>query len=158
MSSDTAFDVSRSTSRVRRRTPLAWFLTALLLATGCRPSECAPPTLCQYSKSYHFAITPSEAPPYAREAVLYRIVVRDRESRQPIETGEGQIYASNIDRANTWDGFAKAAELGTYYGKLNFVTSGMWAVAIRFRRDSASALETTEWTQDVLNERDSAIP
>ena len=122
---------------------------------SCRPSECAPPTLCQITKSYHFAITPSVAPPFAREAILYKVVVRDRESRQPIETGEGQIYASNVDRANTWDGFAKGAELGTYYGKLNYVTSGQWAVAVRFRRDSAHALESTEWMQDVLNERDS---
>jgi hypothetical protein len=160
MHSGTAFDVSRSTSHVRRGTLFrcaAIIAVMLGVAQGCRPSECAAPTLCQYTKNYHFAITPSEAPPYAREAILYKVVVRDRESRQPIETGEGQIYASNIDRANTWDGFAKGAELGTYYGKLNFVTAGMWAVAIRFRRDSASALETTEWTQDVLNER-GAIP
>jgi hypothetical protein len=142
---------------MRRGVALRWSVAAMAVAllAGCRPNECAAPTLCQFTKSYHFAITPSEAPPYARESVLYKIVVRDRESRQPIETGEGQIFASNIDRANTWDGFAKGAELGTYYGKLNFVTSGMWAVAVRFRRDSSSALETTEWTQDVLNERTS---
>ena len=155
------FYVSRATYTLPRKSfsgsRLRYVLaaSAVLLAAACRPNECAAPTLCQYTKSYHFAITPSEAPPYAREAILYKVVVRDRESRQPIETGEGQIYASNIDRANTWDGFAKGAELGTYYGKLNFITSGTWAVAIRFRRDSASALETTEWTQDVLNERES---
>jgi hypothetical protein len=126
---------------------------AVVSLAGCRPSECAPPTLCQFTKSYHFAITPSVSPPHAREAILYKIVVRDRENREPIETGEGQIYANNIDRAGTWDGFAKGAELGTYYGKLNYVTSGQWAVAIRFRRDSLHALETTEWMQDVLNER-----
>ena len=134
------------------------FAIALLLVAGCRPSECAAPTLCLITKSYHFAITPSVSPPFAREAILYKVVVRDRDSRQPIETGEGQIYASNVDRANTWDGFAKGAELGTYYGKLNYVTSGTWAVAIRFRRDSLSALETTEWMQDVLNERGATIP
>lgn len=130
-------------------------VAAVLSVVGCRPSECAAPTLCQITKSYHFSITPSEAPPYAREAILYKVVVRERESRQPIENGEGQIYASNVDRANTWDGFAKGAELGTYYGKLNFVTAGPWAVAVRFRRDSLSPLEATEWMQDVLNERDS---
>lgn len=133
----------------------AFVLAGLMFVAGCRPSECASPTLCQITKSYHFAITPSTSPPHAREAILYKIVIRDRENRQPIETGEGQIYANNIDRASTWDGFAKGAELGTYYGKLNFVTSGQWAVAIRFRRDSLHPLETTEWMQDVLNERDS---
>ncbi len=110
------------------------------------------------SPTYSFTILPSEAPPHAREAVLYKVVVRDRENRQPIETGEGQIYASNADRSNTWDGFAKGAEIGTYYGKLNFVTAGTWAVAIRFRRDSLHALERIEWMQDVLNERESPVP
>jgi hypothetical protein len=110
------------------------------------------------STSYSFTIIPSQAPPYAREATLYKVVIRDRESRQPIEMGEGQIYASNEERANTWDGFAKGQELGTYYGKLNFVTAGLWAVAIRFRRDSLHALEKVEWMQDVLNERQPAVP
>jgi hypothetical protein len=111
-----------------------------------------------WSPSYTFTIVPSTSPPHAREAILYRVVVRDRDTREPIETGEGQIYANNEDRASTWDGFAKAAELGTYYGKLNFVTAGPWAVAIRFRRDSLHRLETVEWMQDVLNEREAVVP
>lgn len=111
-----------------------------------------------WSPSYTFSIVPSSSPPHAREAILYKVVVRDRETREPIETGEGQIYANNAERAGTWDGFAKAAELGTYYGKLNFVTAGQWAVAIRFRRDSLHRLETVEWMQDVLNERDAVVP
>ena len=110
------------------------------------------------SENYAFRITPSESPPRAREAILYKIVVRDRENREPIESGEGQIYANNVDRAGTWDGFAKGAELGTYYGKLNFVTAGTWAIAIRFRRDSLHGLEKVEWVQDVLNERSTATP
>src|SRR5436190_12313221 len=92
----------------------------LLLGSGlaCGPRECQTPTLCQISPSYRFAITPSISPPRAREAILYKVVIRDRESGQPIETGEGQIYASNEERSNTWDGFTKAQQLGTYYGKL----------------------------------------
>jgi hypothetical protein len=127
-------------------------------AASCGPSECASPTLCQITPSYRFAVTPSVSPPRAREAILYKIVVRDRENGQPIETGEGQIYASNEERSNTWDSFTKAQELGTYYGKLNFVTAGLWAVAIRFRRDSLHPLEKTEWYQDVHNERPSPTP
>jgi hypothetical protein len=136
----------------------------LLIAAGlswlaaCGPREPKPHELRLISPSYSFSIVPSSAPPYAREATLYKVVIRDRENRQPIETGEGQIFASNAERANTWDGFAKGAELGTYYGKLNFVTAGLWAVAIRFRRDSLHPLEKIEWMQDVLNERQSAIP
>ena len=110
------------------------------------------------SANYSFTIIPEVAPPFAREDILYKIVVRDRESRQPIETGEGQIYANNAERAGTWDGFTKGPELGTYYGKLNYVTAGLWAVAIRFRRDSLHPLETVEWMQDVLNEREVPTP
>ena len=125
---------------------------------ACGPREPRQHELRMISPTYRFTITSSQSPPHAREAILYKIVVRDRESSQPIETGEGQIYANNVERTSTWDGFAKAAELGTYYGKLNFVTAGLWAVAIRFRRDSLHPLEKTEWYQDVHNERPSSAP
>lgn len=132
-------------------------LILLLVLAACAPA--APEgELRLVSENYSFRITPSESPPRAREATLYKIVIRDRESREPIESGEGQIYANNVDRAGTWDGFAKGAELGTYYGKLNFVTAGTWAIAIRFRRDSLHGLEKVEWVQDVLNERPTTTP
>ena len=133
-------------------------LAAAVVLAGCGPREPRQRELRMISPTYAFTIIPSQAPPHAREAVLYKVVIRDRESRQPIETGEGQIYASNAERASTWDGFAKGAELGTYYGKLNFVTAGTWAVAIRFRRDSVHALEKVEWMQDVFNERPTTTP
>ena len=129
-----------------------------VLVTACGPKDPREQTMRLYSTNYAFIIGPSEVPPYAREATLYKVVIRDRKNRQPIETGEGQIYANNIDRASTWDGFQKGAELGTYYGKLNFVTAGTWAVAIRFRRDSLHPLETIEWVQEVRNERTGAVP
>ena len=142
----------------RTTTALTLLLLIVPLLLACAPRERGPRDLRLISESYSFIISPSEAPPYAREATLYKVVIRDRESRQPIETGEGQIFASNAERANTWDGFAKGAELGTYYGKLNFVTAGTWAVAIRFRRDSLHRLERVEWMQDVLNERQAPVP
>lgn len=137
---------------------LGFFAASIVSVAACGPREPRQRELRMISPTYAFTIIPSQAPPHAREAILYKVVIRDRESRQPIETGEGQIYASNAERANTWDGFAKGAELGTYYGKLNFVTAGTWAVAIRFRRDSLHALEKVEWMQDVLNERQPAVP
>lgn len=129
-----------------------------LLVAACGPKDPREHTMRLYSDNYSFIIGPSEVPPYAREGTLYKVVIRDRESRQPIETGEGQIYANNIERASTWDGFQKGTELGTYYGKLNFVTAGTWAIAIRFRRDSLHPLETVEWVQEVRNERSTAVP
>ena len=133
-------------------------MLALAVLAACGPHAPRENELRLWSPSYTFSIVPSESPPRAREAILYKVVVRDRETREPIETGEGQIYANNAERAGTWDGFAKGAELGTYYGKLNFVTAGPWAVAIRFRRDSLHRLETVEWMQDVLNEREAPVP
>ena len=134
----------------------SWFVLALaVVACNREPRE---RQLHLNSSNYSFTIIPSESPPRAREATLYKVVVRDRKSRQPIETGEGQIYANNEIGKSTWDGFAKGAELGTYYGKLNYVTAELWAVAIRFRRDSLHPLEKVEWLQDVINERQPAVP
>lgn len=141
---------------MRARTMM--MVAVALLVTACGPRSPRDLTMRLYSDNYSFIIGPSEVPPYAREATLYKVVIRDRKSREPIEMGEGQIYANNIERASTWDGFQKGAELGTYYGKLNFVTAGTWAVAIRFRRDSLHALETVEWVQEVRNERSAAVP
>jgi hypothetical protein len=137
---------------------LAFCLLLLVLVEACGPRESRARELRLLSASYSFNISPSEAPPYARENTLYKVVVRDRESRQPIETGEGQIFANDSTGASTWDGFVKGAELGTYYGKLNYTISGLWAVAIRFRRDSLHPLERVEWMQDVYNERQAPVP
>jgi hypothetical protein len=49
-------------------------------------------------------------------------------------------------------------EVGTYHAKLNFVVAGMWAVAIRFRRDSLRPLERIDWMQQVLDEKPSPTP
>jgi hypothetical protein len=137
--------------------PMKLCVAALALAGACG-GEPRQRSLRYMTDSYYFTITADQMPPHAREPILYKVFVRDKESRQPIDAGEGQIYASNRDRAQTWDGLAKGPEVGTYYGKLNFVTSGDWAVAIRFRRDSSAKLEKAEWMQDVLAERETPIP
>ena len=143
--------------RAARSAAAALTLAAAAVA-ACAPGESRPPSLRQLSDHYYFTITPDQAPPHARETIVYKILVRDRESRQPIETGEGQIFANNRDGASTWDGLTKGPEIGTYYGKLNFVTSGDWAIAIRFRRDSTSKLERIDWMQDVLAAREAGTP
>jgi hypothetical protein len=135
----------------------ALLVMVALAATACsrEPRE---RQLRLNSSNYSFTIVPSSTPPKAREATLYKIVIRDRKSREPIETGEGQIYSNNEQGASTWDGLAKGAELGTYYGKLNFVSSELWAIAVRFRRDSLHPLEKVEWLQEVAAERQPAVP
>jgi hypothetical protein len=122
-------------------------------AAGCGGAGREPGEMRLKTDVFAFTVTPDVSPPVAREAILYKVVVRDRESGQPVENGEGQVYASNLDGARTWDGLAIGPEPGTYYGRLNFVTAGNWAIAVRFRRDSTQNLEKVEWMQEVRNAR-----
>lgn len=104
-----------------------------------------------WSDTYAFRITIDPTPPRALEPVVYRVVVQDKKTGQPIETGEGRIFATSADRANTSDGFKKEKELGTYSGRLFFATTGDWAAAIQFRREKnpAMPLERVDWVQTV---------
>ena len=130
---------------------LACTLGLLVLGADCGPPR--RPEIRQGSKSYLFNITSDPIPPHARENVIYTVTVRDRESGQPIETGEGRIFANTLDGARTYDGFTKAPAIGTYTAKLRFVAAGQWAIGIQFHSDSTKPLEKTEWMQDVLQER-----
>jgi hypothetical protein len=96
-------------------------------------------------------VTATPTPPRALEPIVYRIVVSDKKTGQPIETGEGRIFATSADRASTSDGLAKEKELGTYSGRLFFATTGDWAAAIQFRRakDPRLPLERVDWIQGV---------
>ena len=124
---------------------------SLLAGASCGPPR--RPELRQGSKSYLFTITSEPIPPRAREDVIYTITVKDRETKQPIDAGEGRIFANTRDGARTYDGFVKAPGVGVYSARLNYVTSGQWAVGIQFHSDSLKPLEKTEWMQDVLLER-----
>jgi len=108
----------------------------------------------QWTDDMQFVITSVPLPPSAIERVRYKIVAQDKRTKEPIETGEGRLFASSRDKANTWDGLEKGAEPGTYYANLFYVTAGQWAVALEFRRDSTKRLERMDWTQDVRAERE----
>jgi hypothetical protein len=139
------------------RRGMAWArlsLTAALALAGT--VSCGPPRrpeLRQCSESYCYVVASNPAPPYAREDVIYTITVKDRKTNQPIETGEGRIFGNTREMARTYDGFVKAPQIGVYSAKLNYVTSGQWAVGMQFHSDSTKPLEKTEWMQDVLPER-----
>ena len=109
--------------------------------------------LRQGMESYKFVITSNPVPPHAREDVIYTVTVTDRKTGQPIETGEGRIFANTRDGARTYDGFVKAPQVGAYSAKLSYVTAEQWAVGIQFHSDASKPLEKTEWMQDVLPER-----
>lgn len=113
------------------------------------------------SKTYDFTIEPSDIPPRAREHLVYKVTVRDRKTQEPIENGEGQIFANMQEGAqgpHTWDALAPSPEVGTYRANLDFIVAGTWAMAIRFQRDSLHPLERVDWMQDVFNERTDSMP
>lgn len=123
-------------------------LSAVVLACGPGPRALENR---QWSDNFEFRITVDPSPPRAIEDATYKIVVQDKKTREPIETGEGRIFATSRDGANTDDGLAKGKEVGTYYGRLFFPTTGDWAVALQFRRDSTQRLERVDWVQTVNN-------
>lgn len=120
-------------------------------AGGCRRDN-TPRPFRAHSTTMTFRITPDPSPPIARQPTLYKVVVQDKESNQPIEGGEGRIFAESRDGAKTFYPLTPGPELGTYYGTLRYVLAGEWAVAIQFRRDSTdstSAIERIDWMQEV---------
>lgn len=128
----------------------------LLMLAACRP-EPRQFQLRLDTDSYAIRVMADPLPPRARERTRYTVVVHDRRTKTPIESGEGRIFASNAgpedpDRRTVWDGLAKAEEIATYTANLNFVTAGNWAMALEFRRDSTSPLERIDWRQDVRAE------
>ena len=150
---------------MRRTISLAGLVATIATLASCDSGPPRPPSLHQYTNSYDFTISPDQVPPHAREDVHYSIRILDRKTRQPIESGEGQLFAGipvdqdipNGPQSKTWDALVYGPEAGTYKAKLNFVIAGTWAVAIRFRRDSLHPLERTDWMQDVRNERDTSF-
>ncbi len=131
-----------------RRLALVSLLAALV--TSCGPNKKAL-ELRLWSDSYAFRVTMDPMPPRALEPAVYRIVVQDKKTGQPIENGEGRVFATSADRANTNDGLNKEKELGTYSGRLFFATTGDWAAAIQFRvkRSAPLPLEKVDWIQTV---------
>ncbi len=131
----------------------AFFLAALLI--GLSAWACGNPERAlenrQWSDSFAFRITVDPMPPRAIEDARYKIVVQDKKTGEPIETGQGRIFATSRDGANTDDGLVKGKEVGTYYGRLFYATTGDWAIALQFRRDSTAKLERVDWTQSVNN-------
>ena len=136
----------------------SFLVAALAVAAASCGGDDRPDPLRQMSNSYSYTISPDDSPPHARQDIHYVIQIFDRKTRQPIDNGEGQLFASNNMGAKTWDGLTYGPEVGTYHAKLNFVVTGTWAVAIRFRRDSIRPLERIDWMQEVHDERPSPVP
>ncbi len=132
---------------------VALVAAAIVFVAGCGPN----PRLNdnrQWSDNFAFRITVNPSPPREVEDATFKIVVQDKKTGEPIETGQGRIFATNQDGMNTDDGLAKGKEVGTYYGRLRFPVTGDWAMAVQFRRDSTQRLERVDWTQSVNSSPD----
>jgi hypothetical protein len=127
-------------------------MTALVFMAACQsgPRDLSMKFL---TGDMELRVLPDPVPPRARESIRYKVVVRDKETGEPIETGQGQIFATSEDRIDVYDPLVKGPELGTYYATMHFITAGQWAVAIRFQRDSTKKLERMDWMQEVFPAR-----
>jgi hypothetical protein len=130
-------------------------VAAITLGSALLAACASPPRtdIRLWTDHYEFRINGDPSPPHAREPIVYTVTVLDKDTRQLIEGGEGQIYATSIDRVNRYDAFEPGREAGTYTARLNYITAGDWAVGLRFRPDSTKALEKVEWVQTVRGAR-----
>jgi hypothetical protein len=137
-----------------KTTTLMW--TSMLAAASVSLASCGgnnnrAAEIRQWTDDMAFRISVVPAPPIAEEMTVFKVVVSDKESGQPIQAGQGRIFATSQEHAQTGDGLAKGPEVGTYYAHVRFPVSGDWAVGLQFRRDSTSKLERTQdWQQQVL--------
>lgn len=128
-------------------------ILAIVVVAGACQSAPRDFSMRLFTEDMELRVLPDPMPPRAREPVRYKVVVQDRKTGEPIEYGRGQIYATSVDRVNSYDPLVKGQELGTYYATMHFVTAGQWAVAIRFQRDSTRRLETMDWMQEIAPAR-----
>ncbi len=104
------------------------------------------------TESFAILISPETRPTRALEPIYWTVVVHDRETGTPIQGGQGRIFATSKDRKSIANGLEETGQLGTYRTNLMYVTAGMWAMAMEFRRDSTLPLQRTQdWTQDIMS-------
>ena len=138
------------TFRARRfRFPVS-LLAFVALAAACDAGARPKNELRLVTDDFVIRVSPETTPTRALEPIYWRVVVHEKETGKPVQGGQGRIFATNRDHKTTANGFAETDELGTYRTQIMFVTAGMWAMAIQFRRDSTEPLQKTQdWTQDI---------
>jgi hypothetical protein len=122
-------------------------------AMACDSGNNAPAGELRFvTDSFEVRISPESLPTRALEPVYWRVVVRDKNTGTPIQGGQGRVFATSRDTKTISNGLAETGELGTYRTQLMYVTAGLWAHGLQFRRDSTLPLQRTQdWTQDILS-------
>jgi hypothetical protein len=129
----------------------AFVVAATVSLAACGDNTKRAPEIRQWSDDMAFRISAEPSPPISEEITVFKVVVLDKESGQPIQNGQGRIFATSQEHAQTGDGLAQGPEVGTYYAHIRFPVAGDWAIGMQFRRDSSSKLQRTEdWQQQVL--------
>ena len=139
----------------RLRAILSVVVVAVLAVAvqACGPNQEDVGLIRLWTDDFEIRMKPDVIPPRALEQITYTITIYDKETREPIVNGEGQLFATNADRKTVWNGLEYGPEPGTYRAKIMFITAGEWAMGFRFRRDSTQALQRTDdWRQQVRNE------
>ena len=122
-----------------------------LIVTGCDATPRPRSELRFSTDSFRIRVSPESTPTRALEPTYWRVVVHDINTGAPIQGGQGRVFATSRDRKTVANGLEETGELGTYRTNLMFVTAGMWAMSLEFRRDSTLPLQRTQdWTQDIL--------
>ena len=132
-------------------------LVALVAAAAAcgGPSGEQPHGIPVYSAHYAMRLITDPERAHARERTKFKIVVRDRQTGQPVDGGEGLLYGNTKDPdVKVWDSFVAGPEPGTYYATVNFIIADNWYMAIRFHKDSTQRLEQVDWVQQVFAERE----
>ena len=130
---------------------LALIASAPLFALACDKGTPPKNELKFTTDSFAIRVSPESLPTRALEPTYWRVVVHDLKTGLPIQGGQGRVFATNSDRKSISNGLAETGELGTYRTNLMFVTAGLWAMGLQFRRDSTLSLQRTQdWTQQIL--------
>ena len=138
--------------RTRRLSRVVLSLAAGVVLAGCDAGTPPKNELRLKTEDFTIRVSPETKPTRALEPIYWRVTVHDAKTGTPIESGEGRLFATNKDMKTVSNGLAATEELGTYRTNLMFVTAGMWAMAVQFRRDSTQILQKTQdWTQDILS-------
>ena len=139
---------------INASTRLGLFASAFvagIVLTACDAAPRPRSELKLATDSFRIRISPESTPTRALEPTYWRVVVHDINTGAPIQGGQGRVFATNRDRKTVANGLEETGELGTYRTNLMFVTAGMWAMSLEFRRDSTLPLQRTQdWTQDIL--------
>jgi hypothetical protein len=119
---------------------------SLLASSACTGAP-VPNELRQGTPSYLFSIAVPDVTPIAQDDVTYVISVRSRSTGQPIETGEGRLFARSGEQIV--QPLINAPQVGQYRATVRFPHAGGYVLGIRFRESPAQELELTRWSQQV---------